>query len=327
MPWRVVLHWSLLLPVAMICTISLRRDPRFESMLCTVLAISIACLSFQVLFEYFITTPALISEYTEKIKQHPDAPDIRFWKEIVMRLRQQRPQANFSITNLLAGYYILVIPFLCAWIWKLARHVEPARISPWILTPLVGGLLFFCLYVTQSRAAILSLFLAACAGLFFCLVLRFGELGRQEDRQGKRLLIRQLTFMMITMFCLVIMMVALYSAVAGNRTLSSLWARFDYWSIAWKTFIHAPLTGTGHGGFFPAYLQFRSPEMEIARLPHSLFYNLIASCGISGCLWFIVWAWVIFKTYATTLQAWLIEKRLPFFYPAVATGCVAWFLH
>ncbi|MCX6354074.1 MAG: O-antigen ligase family protein [Candidatus Aureabacteria bacterium] len=101
----------------------------------------------------------------------------------------------------------------------------------------------------------------------------------------------------------------------------SLGARYDYWSAALRIWRENPLLGAGVGSFAGLYPRFRGPLSEEGRLAHSSYLGLGAETGLIGlgaflCLWIFCLA-----------SLWRAARRrepVPF---AVAVSIIVFLIH
>ncbi|MFO7821008.1 MAG: O-antigen ligase family protein [Lentisphaeria bacterium] len=152
------------------------------------------------------------------------------------RLEQGRASGTFFYPNSYAAHLILTLPLCLAALWRWGRHVHPPGLSRALFIAFAvisGGL---PLLWSGSRAALIAL----GGGLFFAML--FMKQLPKYWRIGLAVMV------MVTAFG------GLF-VVNKGRTLSSLGARFYYWTGAADMTAANPGTGVGIGEFYPEYCQ------------------------------------------------------------------------
>ena len=223
------------------------------------------------------------------------------------RLTEGRASGTFFYPNSFAAHLILTLPVCLAALWIWGGRVHPPSLSRILFITTATGLAGTTLVWSGSRAALVAL----GGGIVFSAM--FTKLPRKWR-----------TSIAVTTIALV--GAGLIAANQG-RSLSSLEARFNYWSAAVDMAVKHPVTGVGVGEFFPEFARRLKPGQELTRVPHNFWLLFAAECGFPGA---------IAATLFIALPALLSrgsdkrypegrEPRLLLF--ALRTGLMAWILH
>lgn len=93
--------------------------------------------------------------------------------------------------------------------------------------------------------------------------------------------------------CTAILLIAIFLIYAGIKIgtlpkIASLVDRANYWIAAIEIFKKYPFFGTGPGNFSHFYLQFKLPGAMEAKFAHNLFFEILVSTGLIGCILFFL---------------------------------------
>lgn len=245
---------------AMAFAILLDNRPAFASGLCGATALALAFSLYSGLSQYF----SGFEQTMERI-QEMEAKGMQFHNNMKTRLSEQRISADFSACNAYAGYLLLAVPVLLAWLWKAGARVSPPMLSRCLFTIPAFLISVFVLVKTGSRGAVLS----AGAALIFCaLALR---------------LLRRIRWGILALIPVGAGAFALMLAL-GRGAMSMIF-RFDYFQAAFRMMAESPLIGKGWGGFFQHYLVLKLLENDEApKSPHNLLLTPGSQAGVPAFL-------------------------------------------
>ncbi len=185
--------------------------------------------------------------------------------EYLKKLASDRIFSTLFYPNALAGALLLLLPASLTWIWQARQRftVGARRLLCGVL--LAGGLA--CLYWSGSKGGWL---LALTGGLVALLHQNFSP---------------RLKWILVAAV-LVVGGAGFVWKYAGffERGATSVVARFDYWTAAWKTAVAKPLFGSGPGTFGVAYAAIKKPESEMARLAHNDYLQQASDSGFPGLI-------------------------------------------
>ncbi len=289
--------------------IHLHATPRHRNILlgCFVAGVTLLCIHAMAQYFYLYDMDLKMLE-----EQRKAMPGFEMQDQIISRLKQKRPTAFFAIPNSLAGHLVLVMPVIVMFMWKWGKNVDPPRISQFVLAGLFTVVVGFTLFTTKSRAAM--------GGFILALLLLVAMLAAGEKE------VRRKYWWALATVAIVILTLGVigYILIRDGRSLSSLDARLTYWHGAWMEFLQHPLAGVGFGGFFRHFLYLKPPGAETARLAHSMFYHMLAQCGILGGI-----ATIFFLASPLLIWRQFIHKPgvdKPVLY-ATCIGMFAWLVH
>jgi hypothetical protein len=176
-----------------------------------------------------------------------------------------RVTGGFSACNAFAGYLILGLPPVLAFLWNAGSKFAPAAVSRILFTVPVLGTGLFLLWKTGSRGGILSL----TAGIF---LMFFAAKMRKQIR--------------LALFSLIPLAAAGITAlILLGRGGKSILFRLDYIQGAFRMMLDSPFTGTGWGGFQRQFMKLKwIMDPEAPASPHNFPLSLGAQTGIAGFL-------------------------------------------
>lgn len=243
----------------------------------------------------------------EHAQQEAAARDATLDPAMRNRLTEGRASGTFFYPNSFAAHLVLTLPVCLAAIWIWGGRVHPPSLSRILFITTATGLAGTALVWSGSRAALVAL----GGGLIFAAM--FTKLPRKWR-------------VSIAVTTIALVGAGLIAANQG-RSLSSLEARFNYWSAAVDMAVKHPLTGVGLGEFFPEFARRLKPGQELTRVPHNFWLLFAAECGFPGAV-----AASLFITLPALLSRGSDkqhphghEPRLLLF--ALRTGLMAWILH
>ena len=183
------------------------------------------------------------------------------------RMMSDRVFGTLVYPNSLAGYLVLAMGPVLAWIW--GRKWE--RNAKWIVVALAGGLMVWCLMLTGSRGGLVALGAAVLAAAV-CLSGRMLRVG----------------------LVVVVMVGGVFFMTQGvmKRGTASGSARMDYWRGATQIARDHVWLGTGPGTFGSIYTKYKTGTNEDAQMAHNNFLQMWSDSGVPG---FVVFAlmWVV----------------------------------
>ena len=274
---------------------------------------------------------------------------VKITGNMLSRLRETRVFATFSICNSLGAHLILTIP-VCIWAMlskssslktavvtlglfllylspslhlsrvgffllafatltivslTLSRFPEKKRrlLSLIILIP-VAGIMLFVFRHTNSRGAFLA------AGVAILALAVMSPLSKKSKLIGCGI---ALLFMIPFLFTDIL-----------DRSLKSMYFRFDYYFAAIKMFLSHPLTGVGWGDFFHEYMRIKNvPGSEAPHTPHNFVLSFSSQTGIAGLAASL---WVMS---APLILCWKRRKviGINWFNAVVLASWIAWCIH
>lgn len=197
------------------------------------------------------------------IREQPDWQNLP--PEYLKRIESGRVFATFVYPNALAGAILLLIPPLIVITWRITASLS--NIPRGIFTGLLvyGGLA--CLAWSGSKAGwLIALILGSIA------LLRVGMSSKRR-------------WLAVAMLCLLgVSAFAVKYQRYFEKGATSVGARLDYWSAAWRTAESNPVFGTGPGTFSVRYREMKRPESEMTRLVHNDFLEQACDSGWMGFL-------------------------------------------
>lgn len=305
-PMHMIPYGFGLASVAMAFAILLDNRPALASRLLGASALALVFSLYSGLNQYF-------SGFEETMAQirKMEAEGMQFHGNMITRLSEQRISADFSACNAYAGYLLLAVPVLLAWLWKFGARVSPPGVSRWLFT--IPALLIsaYVLMKTGSRGAVLSAGLA----LIFCALalklprrVRWGILALIPVGGG-----------------------AFALMLALGRGAKSMIFRFDYFQAAFRMMLESPLIGKGWGGFFQHYLTMKLLENDEApKSPHNLLLTPGSQAGVLAFLLIlaivVIAGWYCVRYFRShSLRDILPDGQL--MQTAAVYGLVAWGIH
>lgn len=181
------------------------------------------------------------------------------------RTDDDRVFSTFTSCNSLAGYLLLLTPFLTACAWKLGRKVEPEKVSRWLFAGITGLGGFAVFLLTKSRAGYLALAITAVLTL----------LTIPMKRWKKALLVCGIAGAVLA---------GAWYIQAHGRGFRSMTARADYLRSSVILLAQNPVTGCGWGEFFFQHVGIKKvQDKEAAHDPHNLLATQ-AQAGIVAVL-------------------------------------------
>jgi hypothetical protein len=204
-----------------------------------------------------------------------------------------------------AGFFILAFATLTIVSLTLSRFPEKKRrlFSLIILIP-IGGMMLFVFRHTNSRGAFLA------AGVAILALAAMSPVSVKSKLIGCGA-----AFFLMVPF--------LFTDIL-DRSLKSMYFRFDYYLAAIKMFVSHPFTGVGWGDFFHEYMRIKGvPGSEAPHTPHNFVLSFASQTGIAGLaasLWVMV---------APLFVCWRRRKvvGLDWFNAVVLASWIAWCVH
>jgi hypothetical protein len=205
-----------------------------------------------------------------------------------------------------AGFFILAFATLSLVALILTRFPERKRvlISVVLLFPVLALLLFVFRH-TNSRGAFLAISVA------FLMAAMMAPVKKNKMK------------MIGIGFVLLLIVPFLFTDIL-ERSLKSMYFRFDYYWAAIKMFFHHPFVGVGWGDFFHEYMRLKTvPGSESPHNPHNFILNFASQAGLMGLgasLWVVV---------APFILCWRFRGNREFNWlnAAILTGWLAWCVH
>lgn len=193
----------------------------------------------------------------------PSAPT-----EYIRKMQSNRIFSTVFYPNAFAGLLLLLTPTILAWIWQAKAQFTIGARS--FLCGLIGLTSAACLYWTGSKGGWL-LAMTLCIVIF---------LHQRAPAKLKLVVVASMLLLGIAGFYL-------KNKTYLDRGATSVVARFDYWTAAYKTTLQRPIFGSGPGTFAIAYQAVKRPESEMARLTHNDYLQQASDSGIPGFLVYI----------------------------------------
>lgn len=224
------------------------------------------------------------------------------------RLEENRVFAAFSLCNSFAAHLILMIP-LCFWaLWTFCGRVDPPRTTRMVFIPPFMLLMLALLYLTGSRAAMLSFIAAAAATFLFA-------------APNKK--IRNCILLSLPLLALGALLFIYYF-----KGFASVSVRIDYYASAFKMFLNHPFAGTGWGDFFHEYMKLKTTiSDEAPHTPHSILMDFASQAGTIGLVAALM---ALFYPVYALLRKLMDDAKLKNYITlnnAVFMGFFAWVLH
>jgi len=230
--------------------------------------------------------------------------------------------STFFFPNALAGYLVIVVPFVVSLLFWKREDTQIAAIGCSLCTlavasvawgffsdlygkPLILVSLYAVIIVVISGLKIagdrgstpwMSVFCVPFSALPLLVLSRTSSEGAWLSLGVCVLLVPLFLMGKWRLACIVLLAmiagasVALYAGMIPLGLKDSLGARYDYWSAALRIWRENPLIGAGVGSFGGLYPRFRDPLSEEGRMAHSSYLGLGAETGLIGlgaflCLW------------------------------------------
>lgn len=208
------------------------------------------------LYQYFVG----FQETRNFVSQALTNQGIQLDADFKVRLMENLVYSTFSLSNSFGAHIILTIP-LCLWFIYNTQSIRSVKI---ILTATLGIILLFTLYLTGSRAAILSL----CSAIIILgFILPF-------KRKFKFLLL---------IFCVLGILIGFIGF--HQKGFSSLIIRLDYFHAAVILLLKHIFMGSGWGEFFHQYSFLKLiPSDESPHMPHNFLLTMGSQSGIFSML-------------------------------------------
>lgn len=225
-----------------------------------------------------------------------------FPPEYKKKIMSDRIFSTMVYPNAFAGAILMWTPVQLHWVWRWTARL--GNIPRGVLTGSLGCAAVACLVWSGSKA-----------GWLIAMLLLLATLTKLSVKAWiKAAVLTGLLTLGLTAFFV-------QYKDYFKRGATSVGARFDYWSAAWKTAVTHPVLGTGPGTFSIPYSQIKDPESEMARLAHNDYLEQASDSG-----------WIGFAAYTALFPgvlAWLAVKRRirtgTMF--AVWIGLLGWTLH
>lgn len=217
-------------------------------------------------------TRRLAAEMQSRMAMTPD---------YLLKLTSNRVFGTFIYPNTLAGFLVLALAPVLAWIWL--RRWE-ARVK-WAVMAVACAVMIYCLLLTGSRGGFLALAVTIVAGT--CCFVR-----------KKRLLVVGLTVAVLAGVFWLSLRNGLTHLGAG-----SVESRMDYWQGAVTIARDFPWLGTGPGTFGSIYPKHKTAASEEAKLVHNNFLEMWCDSGIAALgVYAALWALALWQAYRMVRQ-------------------------
>ena len=294
-PRQMIAHTLSLASYAISLSILLSGRREFARMLTGALALGGVLSILSGLYQYYYGFEALREHV-----QAQTAAGRGIDRNMDIRIREARLQADFSSCNVYGAYLAGLLPFLTALFWRFGNErVTPPKLSRRLFGGGALAVMLFLLVKTDSRGAFFSL-LAAGAVVFF-----FSGLPRKWKLAGAGLLLLGAA--------------GLAAMIAFGRGALSMYVRLDYVQSAGRMMLKHPLTGTGWGDFYHDYPILRLwHDKETPHSPHNMVMLFGSQCGIAGFA--AALAVLAYPVFAVCRQAWWTVWRSPADYFALVPG-------
>ncbi|MBL9171960.1 MAG: O-antigen ligase family protein [Verrucomicrobiales bacterium] len=189
---------------------------------------------------------------------------------ILVKLERERVYGTLVYPNALASVVLLLLPLSWTLVSDLTRSARP--VTRWAALGLVSGLGVVALVWSGSKS-----------GWLIALLL-LGALGWRQPLPRR---LRTGALALLAIAGILAFAIRFRGYFAAGAT--SVGARMDYWSAAWKTTLAEPILGTGPGTFQRPYARLKSPDSEMARLAHNDYLEQFSDSGIPGGVLYGIW--------------------------------------
>lgn len=220
--------------------------------------------------------------------------------EMALRMTSQRVYGTLVYPNALAGFVVVALGPVLAWIWVRGRNWD-AKVRL-VALGLMGGLMVWVLVLTGSRGGMVAFGVAVLVAVVS---------GGKPKWVGGALAVVGLIF------------VGGWAAGWVKLGTNSLDARLDYWEGAVAIIRDHPWRGTGPGTFGSIYAKYKTGLTEEAQVVHNNFLQMWTDSGVVA---FGVFAalWVVGLRDALRLAA---ARRGDAAAVAIAAGLAGWTVH
>jgi len=185
--------------------------------------------------------------------------------DYLKRIESGRIFSTFVYPNALAGAILLLLTPLTVFVWQASKRF--GNIPRGIATGLLVYAGLACLLWSGSKSGwLIALCLASLAVMHF-----------DSRRKTRLLIIGILVLAGLTLFTV------RYQGYF-KKGATSVGARLDYWSVAWKVACSHPFLGSGPGTFSIPYRELKAPESEMTRLVHNDYLEQASDSGWLGLL-------------------------------------------
>lgn len=265
--WEYVANWYRHFATVALCTGGIWLAARFDDRLMPYLFNTVAAGSLIAALEGWLQHFGGLEENFRLQVENARASGIPLSEIMLAKMQQTRVYGHFADPNAYAAQLILTTPVLLTALRHIGAHCTPPRLSQFLLvaagTIISGGALLF----SGSRGALAG----AVCGLVVFLWMQF----------ARRL--KPLHFAaIITAAAIAVICGIAYLNHVSQRGLETASVRMEYYSTALHIFRQFPLCGAGLGEYFPWHMRLKPWLADEARDPHSLFFAMLAQCGIPG---------------------------------------------
>lgn len=276
-----------------------------EARAVAVVMIAVAVLlSFDGLFQYAYSMPAVRTEYQRdpdralreaRIDAPPGSPERILFEN---RLNSTEPIATFSLTNSLAGVLTVWLVCLIGVGWLVVAR-GPTRDSlpggranvlyglPTAAAVVALAALAVCLLLTKSRSGYIGTMVGMAAvvgGWALTRGRRRADDVASTTPASHRWLVATALGGLAMLVAITIGAGALDRQVLTEAT-KSLGYRWQFWQGAWGIIRAHPWLGCGLGNFQDHYTAYKLPEAsEVVAEPHNLLFEVWATCGTPALL-------------------------------------------
>ena len=248
------------------------------------------------------------------------SPDLADWQKYYNLIRQGRVSSTFVYPNSLAGFIIIALPLLFAWLVVNRRWLRKDNLwKPVIFVALVIVPIIVSLALSESKGGFLSLGVVAVVGVF--IVARLFRL-------SWKIVVAALIALAIVAAVVAFTPIGKTMIEKGSYTFGE---RVEYWKAAWKMVPLRPVLGSGLASFNPMYSMFRDPDANDVRTVHNNYLQLLVETGGVGLVFFVAF-WVLIcvvavRTFSSRESSGGIPKFTVIITVASFLGILAFLLH
>ncbi|MFC2140286.1 O-antigen ligase family protein [Candidatus Auribacterota bacterium] len=228
-----------------------------------------------------------------------------FSPAFLLRLSGLRVFSTFVYPNALAGFLVLILPFMVG-----IYFLQPAQLKYRIFIYTLGisffGMVIF-LYTSEKINLslvgfllilgfpflnLLTLFLTFSKGGFFTLFLIFTCFVYFYFKKGKFKRYKTLIFSLYVII-IILFSYSLFGGRMGEKVTQrikapTLQARLGYWRAGLKMIAEKPFLGSGPATYGVLYSHYKLPRAENSQLAHNNYLQIAAETGILGFLFFLL---------------------------------------
>ncbi len=219
-----------------------------------------------------------------------------------IRLNIQHLFGHFILTNALAGYLILYLPFILLWTREVYKYdgtkKQKIYTNLWMLFLCLLGLTI--LVCTRSRGGFLSFGIIATIYTFI----------RLSQWNAKITLIFVLIFLCISIcFTLLIYYTNIFNELGSDSL--SLVMRIGYWNSCWNIFQEYPILGIGSANYPNYFYTYKEIWVEEANAAHNCLFQWIVETGLVGFIALLFLCYAILKFYYNSKKENINTTNLP----------------